>query len=381
MGDPRAASPSEQARLFLTNWLFSPLDGVRLQDWLRLLARHGGSIPPRYWAKVAFTSGMGALNSFMEPIERLRFEGRLARQRVVAPVFVLGHHRSGTTHLWNLLTQDPRFAYPSILQAVFPHTFLSMERLVRVLARPFTIRKRPQDNVEINPDSPVEEERALCAATFCSIQMARHFPARRARFEKYLTMREAQEEERVAWKDAFSHFARKLVLRHGADRRLIFKSPDHTGKMRLLLELFPDARFVHIHRHPFRVFNSTLKMERTTQPIYAYQTARKEELEDFVLWRYRTMYDAYFEDAPKVPEGQLAEVSFEDLDERPVETIEQVYQALGLPDFSVARSSLEAYVASLAGYRKNSFPDLPLDTKDRIRRAWEPSFERWGYAA
>jgi len=374
-----AASPAERAKLFLTNWLFSPLDGVLLQDWLPLLVRQGASIPPRYWPKVGFTTGMAGLNTVMQPLERLRFESRLSERQVFQPVFVLGHHRSGTTHLWNLLTQDPRFAYPSILQAVFPHTFLSMERLVRVVAKPFTIRKRPQDNVEIDPDSPVEEERAICAASFRSIQMARHFPRSRARYERYLTMRDASPAERAAWKQAFDRFARKLVVRHGADKRLIFKSPDHTGKVRLLLELFPDARFVHIHRHPYRVYNSTLKMERTTQPIYAYQSARAEELEDFVLWRYRTMYDAYFEDAPLVPEGQLAEVAFEDLDARPMETVARIYEELSLPDFAVAKPQLEAYVASLAGYRKNSFPELPAETKTKLRRAWEPSFARWGY--
>lgn len=378
MGSP-ASSPADRAKLFLTNWLFSPLDGVLLQDWLPLLLRQAWSIPPFYWPKVAFTTGMAVLNTAMQPLERFRFEGRLSERAVRQPVFVLGHHRSGTTHLWNLLTQDPRFAYPSILQAVFPHTFLSMERLVRVVAKPFTISKRPQDDVEIDPDSPVEEERAICAATFASIQMARHFPRSRARYERFLTMRDASAAECSAWKQAFARFAKKLVVRHGEDKRLIFKSPDHTGKIRLLLELFPDARFVHIHRHPYRVFNSTLKMERTTQPIYAYQPARREELEDFVLWRYRAMYDAYFEDAPLVPKGQLAEVAFEDLDARPVETVAQIYAQLGLPDFCEARPHLEAYVASLAGYRKNSFPELPSKTKTKLQRAWEPSFARWDY--
>jgi hypothetical protein len=370
---------AEQARMFLARWLFSPLDGVLLEDWLPLLWKRGAAIPPAYWARAGFVTGMSALNSALRPLENRRFAPRLRELRVERPVFVLGHHRSGTTHLWNLLTQDERFAYPTILQAVFPHSFLSLEGLTRTLAQRLAIRKRPQDNVEIHPDGPVEEERALCAATFLSIQMARHFPRHRDAYGRYLTMREVDEDEKVRWKAAFEAFSKKVLLRHGVDKTLVFKSPDHTAKVRLILELFPDARFVHIHRHPYTVYASTLKMERTTQPIYALQRAEPEDQEAFIRWRYRAMYDAFFEDQALIPDGQFSEVSFTDLESRPLEVMERIYRELDLPDFTRAEPALTSYLSTIAGYRKNRHPNLPPEVRTRLQADWAPCFERWGY--
>lgn len=379
VGSSRGAP--EGVRRFLAEWLFSPLDGLTLSEWCELVRRRRDlPVAPVYWPRAGFTAGMAILNSLMASLERRRHERAWSKVRVRAPVFVLGHHRSGTTHLWNLMSQDPRFAYPSILQAVFPHSFLTFEPMVRGLADRLSIRKRPQDNVVLEPDSPIEEERALCTSTFLSIQMARHFPARRDRFTRYLTLREATDRDRARWKEAFDVFAKKLVLRHGTDRTLLFKSPEHTARIRLILELYPDARFVHIHRDPYVVFASTRKMERRTQPIYAFQRWDESEIDDFILWRYRAMYDAFFEDRARIPAGRLVEIPFRDLESRPMETIERVYGSLGLELTEAARDAIASYRSSIAGYRKNVHPELPADLRSRIAEAWRPMFEAWGYS-
>jgi len=375
---PAPGGVPEAFRRFLADWLFSPLDGVRLGDWVRLLGRRDLLVPPIYWPRTAFTTGMAVLNSVLSRWDRRR-ENEWRTLSVRAPVFVLGHHRSGTTHLWNILSRDPRFAFPSVLQAVFPHSFLTFEPAIRGLAHRLSIRKRPQDNVAIEPDSPIEEERALCTSTFLSIQMARHFPSRRDLFTDHLTLRTATAAERQRWMAAFDQFARKLLVRHGPDRTLLFKSPDHTAKVALILELFPDARFVHIHRDPYTVFASTRKMERRTQPIYAYQRWDDEDLDAFILWRYRAMYDAYLQDRSRIPKGRLVEISFKQLEEAPLETVASIYNGLGLELEPRARESMEDYLLSVSGYRKNVHPELSEDVLERVAERWRPMFEAWGY--
>ena len=46
----------------------------------------------------------------------------------------------------------------------------------------------------------------------------------------------------------------------------------------------------------------------------------------------------------------------------------RVYEALGLPDFGQAEPALGRYVDSVAGYRKNEFPDLPAERAGPHRR-------------
>jgi len=373
------ANATETVRSALMRWVFSPLAGVTVTDWSQLLSRRGTRIDPRYWPRTAFTTAMSLLNSAFAQREK-HYREAVANTDVEAPVFILGHHRSGTTHLWNLLAVDERFAYPNVLQAVFPHTFLSFESTVQTWAECFAPEQRPQDNVAFSPEAPLEDERALCAITFLSLQMARHFPQDRDDFKRYLTMRGTSADERTRWKRAFDRFARKLLVRHGRNSTLLLKATHHAAKIPLLLDLYPDARFVHIYRHPVRVFKSTMRMEQKTMPLYTYQRMPKpEELKDFVLWRYRALYDAFFEDVELIPDGQFAEVRFESLVENRVQTIEDVYRDLSLSHFEAVRPRLEQYVASIADYSKNTYPDLPLSTRRRISDAWAPCFRRWDY--
>ena len=56
------------------------------------------------------------------------------------------------------------------------------------------------------------------------------------------------------------------------------------------------------------------------------------------------------------------------------------YETLDLPDFEHAEPALRRYLNSLAGYRKNVFPELPPKLKQRIAQEWRRSFEEWGYS-
>lgn len=381
MGSKQTHVPkSDSARQWLARWVFSPLQGARFGDWMGALADTGFAVDPCYWPRAAFTTLTSLANTVIAHAEERRWHAAIADVQVPPPLFVLGHHRSGTTHLWNLLSLNPTFAYPNVLQAVFPHTFLSFEPIARFGAQRLAMRRRPQDNVRVDPEGPSGEEKALCSASFRSIQMARHFPRQRARYARYLTMREASVAERQDWLQAFDWFARKLLLRQGRDRTLVFRAPDHTAKIAILRELYPDARFVHIHRDPYKVFSSTRWLERTAQPMFAYQRPDRDGLDDFILWRYRAMYDAYFQDIATIPEGCFSEVAFDELLDDPIGTVARIHADLDLDGFTAAEPSLRDYVASLAAYRRNTYTDLEPDMRLRVAEAWDPAFGHWGYA-
>ena len=367
----------EPVRSSLARWVFTPLAGVLLSDWLRLLKRQGRSIPPRYWLRTIFTTGMACGNSILAPWERYRQSDKIQTAVVRAPIFIIGHHRSGTTHLWNLMATDSRLVYPTVLQAVFPHTFLTCEHAIHGMAARLTPSKRPQDNVKLDPDSPIEEERAICTSCFYSMQMFRHFPSSVDDFKRFLTMRDATPAERVRWRQSIDRFARKLLVRRGAEATLLFKAPDHTGKIRLVLEQFPDARFIHIHRDPYKVYASTKQMELATRSLYAYQQLDKEMLDEFILWRYKTMYDAFFEDLNMIPQGQFVEVAFTDLRNDPIGEVTRVGREIGFNGPELP--ALQGYVDSIAGYKMNKRPPLPDKVRQKVAKRWKRCFDAWGY--
>jgi len=354
------------------------LAGITLGDWLALLWQQRFAVAPSCLPRAFAITLQSIKNSIFRRLEERRFGSRLRDVAVQPPLFVLGHWRNGTTHLHNLLCLDRRFAFPNTYQVSFPHTFLSTEAKSARRLDFFLTGRRPMDDVALYMGSPQEDEFALCASTLLSPCLSWVFPRQRERFEKYLTLRRASGSEVARWKAALDHFLRKLTLKHG--RPLVLKSPPHTCRIRLLLGMFPGARFVHIRRHPYDVFQSTLWTLRANSGWHRLQRANEDDLNSWVIRQYREMYEVYFEERGSILAGRLHELAFEDLERDPLGEIRRLYEVLNLPELEGVAPDVEKYVESLRGYKKNVFPELPRELKERIAREWKTCFEAWGYA-
>jgi hypothetical protein len=368
---------NEGLRDFIARHVFHPLEGMTLGDWWSLLRRHRFAIDPPHWPRALVQTAVSLSNSGYSRIERMRFGRRAEAVRVQPPLFILGHYRSGTTHLHNLLALDPQFAAPTFFQVLNPHTFLSTERWAAPVADRMVVRRRFQDEVALGVGVPSEDEVALGTMTGLSPYMGWYFPRDRADYDRCLTFRGVPDEDVARWGHALTTFLKKLTLRH--DRPLILKSPPHTARIRLLLGLFPDARFVHIHRDPFQVFRSTRHMIRSVQPVFRLQGCPPQDGDDTILGVYTEMYDAYFEQRGMIPGGRLCDVGYEDLERDPIRVVGSIYGSLGLAGFEDLRPRLETYLGSIAGYRKNQLLGLAEPLRLRIAQEWGQSFDEWGY--
>jgi hypothetical protein len=311
-------------------------------------------------------------------IENRRYGRKLADVVVQQPLFVLGHWRNGTTHLHNLLTVDKRFAFPNIYQSLYPHSFLTTEAVNSRAVGFFLPRRRPMDNVEWTMQSPQEDEFALCIWSFKSPCMGWAFPRQREHYDRYLTFRHASNEEIAAWQEALMMLLKKLTLKYA--RPLVLKSPPHTCRIKLVRQMFPQAKFVHIHRNPFDVFQSSRRTFQLNFELHRLQRARLDDLDDWILRQFREMYDVFFEERTSVPAGHFHEVCYEDLERDPLGEVGRIYESLNLPAFSQVEPALRRYIDSISHYKKNEFPALPGDLRNRIAHEWRPCFQEWGYA-
>jgi hypothetical protein len=355
------------------------LSGILWRDWVRLLRTGGLAFEVPFLPRIFLVTFQAIKNSMVACAERRRFDSALESVVVQPPLFILGHWRSGTTLLHNLIAQDPRFAFPNSFQTAFPHTFLSAEPLEARLLSWWIPRTRPMDNMELSLSAPQEDEFALCAATLMSPCMAWVFPRQREKFEKYLTMRGVGEGEMRVWREAFLLFLKKLQWR--CRRPLVLKSPPHTARVRLLVDMFPGAKFVHIHRNPDHVFRSSRRTFQILFQWHGLQRPSLDDLDDWVLRQGAQMYDSFFEEKSAIPKGSFHEVCFEELEGDPAGEMVRLYNALALPEFSVVEPKLREYVGSLKDYRKNVLPHLAPDLRARITHEWKAYFEEWGYAA
>lgn len=233
------------------------------------------------------------------------------------------------------------------------------------------------DNMEWTMQSPQEDEFALCITTFKSPCMGWFFPERRDHYDRYLTFRDVGKPEVDEWKAGLVAFLKRLTWK--LKRPLVLKSPPHTCRIKLLLEIFPQAKFVHIHRDPYAVFLSTRYMLAVNFGLHCLQHPRLHDLDEWILQQYRKMHDVFFEERSLIPAGNYYEVCFEELEQDPVGEVERIYDALSLPDFSQTKSEVQRYADSINGFQKNQFPKLDSALRGRIAEEGRMCFEQWGY--
>eukprot|EP00004_Rigifila_ramosa_P025082 TRINITY_DN742_c0_g1_i2.p1 TRINITY_DN742_c0_g1~~TRINITY_DN742_c0_g1_i2.p1 ORF type:complete len:404 (-),score=120.58 TRINITY_DN742_c0_g1_i2:29-1117(-) len=355
-----------------------------LGDFLVLLRENYFAVHPIYWHRVAYLLLKTGINSLQYAKEKRAF-GKLIEAASISPdnqpVFVLGHWRSGTTMLHNLLSENTdAFAFPNTFQCMNPHIFLAFEDSQQTITKYFIPATRPMDNMPLTLQSAQEDEFAI--ATLCTVspQTGDVFPLRQDYYYKFLTFAGATPTQIKRWKDALMLFLKKLTVKYPS-KRLLLKSPHHTARVALLLEMFPNAKFVHIHRDPFSVYQSTKHLINTLYPLSYLQPPRPaDELDSMTIERYKSMYDAYFAQRSLIPPGNLAEVSYDALSRNPAQEIERIYRELSLPGFEKFKPKLDTYVAGLEGYRPNKHKPMSEATRQTIVSSCRRCFDEWGYS-
>jgi hypothetical protein len=383
MNETRARSGAARARrrdplrVFLVNWLWTTIFGLRVSEWLRLLRRHRFAVDPPYWPRAALITATSLITSAIGWYEDRVYGPRVAHVTIKQPLFIVGHGRSGTTLLYHLLTVDQRFAYPNLWQALNPHTFLTTERFAHWL-RFLMPKTRLVDNISSNMALPFEDQFATRGSLYSPF-LRSVFPRSPNNNDRYLTFRDVPAAEVAEWQAALRRFYQKLTWKY--NRPLLLKSPSHTGRVKMLLELFTDARFIHIYRNPYAVFRSARRFIDVRVPTVCLQRMelRDQDCENMIIERYQRMYEAYFAERSLIPPGRLVELRYEDLVQDPLDQLQRIYEQLDLPDFAVVRPAIERYIASLGEYRPNTYAEISPDLRATLAREWRRNFELWGY--
>ena len=353
------------------------LAGITCSDWMALLAENGFRVSPQYWGKAAFLTASSLGTSTCRLIEEALYAKRLSAHQTLAPVFILGSWRSGTTHLHNILSLDDRFVSPNLFQTMYPHSFLMSEAWLRPLLDVFTPKKRFMDNMDMGLREPAEDEMALAILSLRSNMLSWTFPQNVARYDRFLDFRDVPDRDRVLWKQHLDRFVRKVTLRNA--KQPLLKSPNHTARIRMILELYPDAKFIHLRRNPEDVYRSLVHMASQVIPVWGLQTYPTETISDMVIDMYRRLYEAYFEQQPLIPARQFHEIAYEELVRDPLPVLEETYLALQLGDFELRRAVFEKYTSAKAGYQKNQHREISGPVYEQLRLQWRQSYDAWDY--
>ena len=353
--------------------------GMPLGVWLPLVAEHRARVDLSRWGLLATVTAAAAFNSVAEVFSEARFRRALAAPpQTPPPLFIIGHWRSGTTLLHELLMLDDRFCCPNTYQCFAPGHFLLTETFMTAAIGWMIPSKRPMDDVAAGWDRPQEDEFALMNMGAPSPYRRMAFPATSPAVPEALDLAGLSAADRTRWQAALRRFLRMLAV---ADpRRPVLKSPPHTARVAALAEMLPGARFLHVVRDPFVVFASTMRLWRSLHDVQGMQVDRGETLEQYVFAAFEEMYAAFERDRAGLPAGTLHEVRYEDLVADPVGRLAEAYEQLGLGDFGRVRGPLEDQARSMKRYRTNTYAHDPRIVAE-VSRRWRPFLDRYGYAA
>ena len=358
------------------------MTGIELGNWFDVLKRNGWRVDPDYLHRAAWITGISLPATLFGKIDDLRFGRRINDMEIdPTPLIILGHWRSGTTHLHTMLGRDPNHTYTNIFQVIFPTSFLTTLKAGTALLKDALPEKRSYDNMPQGWFEPAEDEIALMKLTGGrSFYTALMFPDKFAEYEKYIDFVEATHEERMIWKNALSYFIKKVMIGTG-NKRVILKSCPHSARIRMLLELFPNAKFLHIHRHPARVFQSTVHMRSKVDWENFMHRPEKtfiEQRREHTALIGERLFDRLLADKGLIPEENLIEIAYSDLIGNEHQVLKDIYRKFELPDWERFERNLLPYLDSIADYKTNRLTMDP-EIEEFVYERWRPVYDAYGY--
>jgi hypothetical protein len=202
------------------------------------------------------------------------------------------------------------------------------------------------------------------------------FPNEPPQDAAYSSLDDLSPAARAAWERTMRRLLQQITLLRG--KRIVLKSPLHSLRIRWLLEMFPEARFIHIMRDPYVVFPSTVHMRKSTLRAYAWQQPTFAGLEDEIFRQGLKLYDQLEAGRQRVPAGQFHELRYEDLVQEPAREMRRLYERLGLGGFDAFLPRMEKYLATTKGYQTNRY-ELTAEQRAEITQRWGTIIERYGY--
>jgi hypothetical protein len=353
---PSALLPKLDADALIAAAGTRPSPGAR-EGLVQLLAAMRADSDLTFFGKLSVRWDMIRLLRNAQMIEDAhRANPALGKADITAPIFILGLPRSGTTFLHDLMAQDGDNQVPRNWQTIYPaprparfnpansKAVRNVDRQLGVFAglAPGFDRMHP-----ITADSP-QECSEITAHVFQSLRFDTTF-----RVPGYMAWLEA-----VGHRAAF-HFHKLFLqyLQNGVASRWVLKCPDHTFSLDAILQIYPDARFVVVHRDPIAVLGSVAHLtEVLRKPFVKNVDTAEIGAQVAARWAEGTDLLVAFDQRRDVPEARKIHIHYDDLTSAPLAAIARIYAHFDLELTPAAQAAMSRQINARprGGYGKHA---------------------------
>lgn len=376
MSSPPTSKPKPN---FYPPWAPRFWNGLGVRDYSRLMIENRFQVHPSKWAMAFLVGGCSIINSTLAAGQSFLYSQKIAEIELTQPpVFVIGHWRSGTTLMHELIGLDPQFAFPTNFDAFVPRHLLVSRYFLYPLVKLLLPSRRPMDNMKLDASYPQEDDFALCSMGAPTPYRRIAFPNRDNPHYNYLNLSDESPEKQEALRRSLSLFFKILTIRY--NQRLVLKSPPHTGRVKQLMKWFPGAKFIHMTRNPYDLVPSTMRLWRLLDSIQGFQLPKysDNQLRSYIHQCKDSMYQSYLSVRSSIPKDQLFEIQFESLVNSPVDQMERLYTQLELGNSEAVKDRITAYFESRKSHQKNRLAideTLKIEIDDR----WAEYQQNFGY--
>lgn len=354
----------------------STLVGSTIGNYFKTLKNE--TVEPKFYLKVFLTTLVILIATPFHWWEELKFKQKLSKFKFEKqPLFILGHWRSGTTLLHNLLCKAPSAGYLTTYQSTFPNN-LGSKWLFKTFMKANMPDKRPSDNVKLNIDFPQEDEFAFCNSQADGYYKFFYFPLNyKLYYERAIHHKKLTEQEINNWYKSYDKVLKKAVL-NSKGEQLIVKNPVNTARVNKILKLYPNAKFLYIYRNPLTVFYSTQKFFQKLFPSLWLNSCDHAFIDEMIFDVYKKLMHDYQDQKALIPPENLIELKFETFEKNPIEEIKRIYDDLLNDDFEAAKPYFTEYFDSLSGYKKNKY-SVSKSSVNRIMKEWAYFMDLYDY--
>ena len=314
---------------------------------------------------------MGISGLMVEPLAWVQswlFARRLHKAELPDdPIVVIGHWRSGTTYLHQLLASDPTLATARNCLTMAPQVALLLQPLLRSALRAWMTRQRPIDAVLWGPDDPQEDEVGLARLTMDTNMAGMAFPQAYTWFFRRNVLGLS-----LAFEREWLLFTKLTWLHDGQGKTgLLIKNSAHSARVELVLRHFPKARFVVLSRDPQASIRSLVQVKQRLGGLVGLQPVPDAvtQVEETVA-AHRQLLQAFEASRHRIPQGQLIELPYDALVSQPLAAVKRIYDELGLSSWFVAEAPIQARIAQARSYIADPVT-LPVEAQQRLHDLME----------
>ena len=320
------------------------------------------------------------------PLAFLQF--LIYRQRIrktcisIDPVFILGHYRSGTSYLQKLLTSDERFGCLTNYDTLFPNTNLlfgkRMQPVFQRLINIFKI-KNPffHNSILLLSDVAEEDDYLMNKGSAYSAYWGLIFPKRWREWLNH-SSQFLDRQYYYGWERDYLNTLKYATFKNKG-KSLVLKSPPNTARINVLLQLFPKAKFIYLYRNPYHLYFSIRSMwKKTILRYYSVQKISDNELDEIIFEHFIYLTEQYEKEKIHIPDGNLIEISYEELKADSFNTLRKIYSKINLPDFGLTANDLLLKIESEGDYQNFQYQFGDHSFK-KIEERWGKYIHQWNY--